>query len=66
MGKNTNFDTSATASISIKDLEKIRENIDASIYLVEKKNSTASSREKDVLLYGIEDNLLNIKDILGL
>ncbi len=66
MEKNSYFDTSAVASISIESLKKIKENIDTSIYLAEKRNSTVSSREKEVLLCGIEDNLLNIKDILGL
>ena len=66
MKKHEILDTSAVVGISIEDLQKIEENVYALVHLVEKRNLTTSSREKSVLLYAIEDRVLNLKDILGI
>lgn len=66
MEKHEFFDTSKKASLSINDLDKIKENIYALVDLVEKRNLTASVREKEMLLYAIEGKILDLKYILDI
>lgn len=66
MNERNFFDTSAVVSFGINKLDKIKENVCALVDLVEKRNLTASSREKEVLLYAIEDKILDLKDILDI
>ncbi len=66
MEKNSYFDTSAVAGISVEKLNRIYKNIDDLICLVEKKNLTTSSREKEIFLYTIEEKILSMKDILDI
>ncbi len=61
-----NKNTSANASISIDDLNKILQNIYALIHLVESKNLNINNIENDALLYAIEDLILNFKNILNI
>lgn len=64
MDRCKGFDTSAVASFSINDLEKIENNIYTLVDLVEKRDLAASVKEKEILLYAIEDTIFNLKNIL--